>query len=94
MLLIIIRNERAKIEYAQACGVSFLFAPRVPPETLQQARSYRGDEINAFPVQLGEAIIGVRDGVEGFYLSGNLKWRKNIDDSCKGRSGGKPFHRN
>ena len=78
MRLRIIRHEKADSEFAQARWMSFLFAFRVPSETLHLARAYRGDGINAFSPQREKALIGIRTGPGGYFLAVKLKWRENI----------------
>ena len=82
LLLRIIRRELTGSEFAQACWMSFLFAFRVPSESLQLTRAYRNDEINACSPQREKAIIGIRTSPDGCILVAKLKWRKNITGGC------------
>ena len=98
LLLRIVRHETAASEFAQACWRSFLFAFRVPSETLQLVRAYRGDEINAFSPQKEKALIGIRTTPDGCFLVTKFKWRKNITGGCVLRrpcfcTGGRPAAR-
>ena len=82
LLLRIVRLETAQSEFSQACWLSFLFAFRVPSETLLLQRAFRNDDIAAFTPQREKALIGVRTDPEGSFLIVKMKWRKNLDCGC------------
>ena len=76
MPLRIIRLETIQSEFAQACWMSFLFAFRVPSETLRLQRAFRNDDLAAFSPQKEKALIGVRTDTDGSFLIIKMKWRK------------------
>ena len=82
LLLRIIRRETVVSEFAQACWASFLFAFRVPSETPQLVRAYRGDEICAFSPRKEKALIWIGSTPDGCFLVTKFKWRKNITGGC------------
>ena len=82
LLLQIIQHEPADSEFAQAFWLSFLFAFRVPSETLQLVRAYTDDEITAFTPYREKALIGLRTTPQGSFLVTKFKWRKNIAGGC------------
>ena len=71
LLLRIIGREQTGSEFPQACWMSFLFAFRVPSETIQLARAYSNDEINAFSPQHEKALIGIRTAPDGCFMAVN-----------------------
>ena len=82
LLLRIIQQETAAIEFPQSCWMSFLLALRTPSENLKLTRPYRGDEISAFSPQREKSLIGMRTAPDGGFLVAKLKWRKNLACGC------------
>ena len=56
LLIRLIRSESIQSEFAQACLISFLFSFRVPSETLQLCRPYRGDRLTESPPPGQESV--------------------------------------
>ena len=82
LLARIIRRESALIAFAQSRWLSFLFALRVPSETLQIRRDYRGDGISAFSPPSEKAMVGIRESPDGWFVIRRLKRRKNLTGGC------------
>ena len=82
LLLRIIRLETVQIEFDQACWMSFLFAFRVPSETLRMQMAFRNDDISAFSPQKEKVLIGIRDGPDGQFLVVEMKRGKNLTQGC------------
>ena len=73
-----VRHESAKSESAQASFFSCLFALRVPSDTPQLRRAYKGDPLLAFTPQPDKALIGAAAvGGETFPLT-KFSYRGNL----------------
>ena len=82
LLTKIIKHESAESEFAQAAFLSFLFAFRVPSETLQLKRAYRGDRLLSFSPQSDKALIGPMSVGGELFLVAKLSYRKNLAGGC------------
>ena len=60
LLVRIIKHETRHSEFAQLSYDSFLFALRVPSETIQLVWAYKGDQLNFFYPHAERALIGLR----------------------------------
>ena len=82
ILVRIIEHESAVSEFAQEAYLSFLFALRVPSETLQLRRAYSADELLSFSPQPDKALIGLANADGEQFLVVKMSWRKNITAGC------------
>ena len=82
LLTKLIKHESAESEFAQAAFLSFLFAFRVPSETLQLKRAYRGDQLLTFSPQPDKALIGPMSVGGELFLVAKLSYRKNLPGGC------------
>ena len=71
-----------QIELSNACILFFLFAFRVPSETLHLMRGYSDGPARVSPDQSGKALIGARETPAGFSLVGNRMVRRNLKGGC------------
>ena len=82
LLARVIQHESVKSEFAHAAFLSFLFALRVPSETLQLRRAFRGDQLLEFSPHPDKALIGsVSVGGEAFIVA-KFSYRKNVPGGC------------
>ena len=78
----ILQFETRGAPFAQLAFLSFLFALRVPSETLKIRRAFRGDDLTAFSPINGEALMGIRGPPSGQRLVLKLRSRKNLPNGC------------
>ena len=81
-LLQIIEYKSMEDEFAQACMISFLFAFRVPSETLSLVRAFKSDKLTEFSPQKERALINVVSIADEEFLVAKFSTRKNIDSGC------------
>ena len=87
LLLKLVEFEPPRREFAQAALLSFLFAFRVPSETLQLRGARSTDELLAFAPQPDPMLIRVQVVEEEPFLVVTLSRRQNITGaaSCAAR---------
>ena len=78
----LIEFESMDAEFAQPAFLSFLFACRVPSDTLCLARSFPDDPLGAFSPQPGNPLIGARVIAGESCLFPKLPRRKNLETGC------------
>ena len=82
LLTQLIRRESVQSEFAHASFFSFLFAIRVPSESLHLRRANRGDQLIAFSPQPEKALIGTAVVGGGNFLVAKFSWRGNMVGGC------------
>ena len=82
LMVKLIEFDTPSREFPQAAFLSFLFAFRVPSETLQLRRAYSADELLVFAPQQDPALIGSQVVDGGPFLVAKLSYRKNITGGC------------
>ena len=82
LLIQLIHHETIQSEFAQAAFLSFLFALRVPSETLQLRRAFRDDQLLAFSPQTKKALICTAVVGGATFLVTKFSWRKNMAGGC------------
>ena len=81
-LLTLLRWVKLDSPEGQAYFLSFLFALRVPSETLRLTRAFSDDRITEFVPQTDKALIGIRTYETTSVLVIKFAYRKNIRNGC------------
>ena len=82
LLVKILQFENNSSDFAIARYLSFLFALRVPSETLSLQRAYKGGALTEFYPQREQALIGVEGTESDLRLIVRFKTRKNLPQGC------------
>ena len=78
----ILKHETPSSEFAQIAYISFLFALRIPSETLQLIRAYKGGDLDRFSPQAERALTGLNGPKGHERLIIRFTRRKNLPQGC------------